>query len=113
MKTQIRTLGDKTLVEFEGRLNFESSDNFRIWLQKFARTIASRQVVFDLGSLQFVGSSGITQFIDSLREFNQNSSVKPLYSNVGIEFRKMIQAYDKTSSFQFWDTKGAGGFLDN
>lgn len=112
MKTQVRNQGGKTIVSIEGKLDFESSDAFRQWLLQFSRASGNGQIVFDLRALQFVGSSGITQFIDSLREFNQSASIKPIYSNVSSEFRRMMAVYDEANSFQFWDSVAAP-YLDN
>ena len=104
MKTLVRSVEGKTVITIEGNLDFESSDAFRNWLLHFSLNTPRGQIVFDLGALQFVGSSGITQFIDSLLEFNQTTTIKPLYSNVSSEFRRMMKVYDQTDSFQFWDS---------
>ncbi|HRK01535.1 MAG TPA: STAS domain-containing protein [Oligoflexia bacterium] len=112
MKTQVRNTGGKTVISIEGKLDFESSDTFRQWLLGFSRTATSGPVVFDLGALQFVGSSGITQFIESLKDYNRRATIKPVYSNVSSEFRRMMAVYDDSGSFQFWDTL-ASPLLDN
>ena len=61
-------------------------------------------MIFDLGQLQFVGSSGISAFIQALRDFNGRAPIRPRYTNVRNEFKKIIVAFDDSGTFEFWDT---------
>jgi anti-anti-sigma factor len=105
MKTQIKKTNRGFIVTIEGRLDYETTDSFREnFLSRLASETAGHQVVFDLGELQFVGSSGITKFVQALREFNLRSATRPRYTNVRNEFKKIISAFDDENTFDFWDS---------
>jgi anti-anti-sigma factor len=114
IKTSIRKDGDAVIVSLAGQLDFETTDSFRESLLKLERQTANNRVIFDLGQLQFVGSSGISAFIQALREFNCRAANKPRYANVKSEFKKIISAFDENGSFEFWDnTERALRSFDN
>lgn len=104
MKTNIRKDGDAVIVSLEGHLDFETTDTFRESLNRLERQTANNRVIFDLSQLQFVGSSGISAFVQALREFNVRAAQKPRYANVKSEFKKIIVAFDENNSFEFWET---------
>jgi anti-anti-sigma factor len=103
MKTNIRKQGNTVVVRLEGKLDFETADVFRDSLTRLERQAGPDQVIFDLADLQFVGSSGISSFIQALREFNVRATQRPRYCNVKSEFRRMITAFDENNSFEFMD----------
>lgn len=114
MKTHIRKDGDSVVVSLEGQLDYETTDSFRESLLRLERQNGSARVIFDLGQLQFVGSSGISAFIQALRDFNGRATTKPRYTNVKSEFKKVINAFDEGQSFEFWEnTERALKSFDN
>ncbi len=116
MKTSIRRddAGGVVIVTLEGHLDFETTDTFRESLMRLETQSAKSRVIFDLGNLQFVGSSGISAFVQTLRDFNSRASTKPRYTNVKSEFKKIISAFDDNGSFEFWDnTERALKSFDN
>ena len=114
MKTSMRKEGENVIFSFEGRLDFETSDQLRESLTRLERQAGSNRVIFDLGQLQFVGSSGISAFVQALREFNGRATTKPRYANVKNEFKKIISAFDESGTFEFWDnTERALKSFDN
>lgn len=104
MKTNIRKDGNSVVVMLEGRLDFETSDVFRESLMKLEKQVGDSRVIFDFSNLQFVGSSGISAFVQALREFNTRATSRPRYTNVKSEFRKIISAFDENNTFEFWET---------
>jgi anti-anti-sigma factor len=104
MKTSIRKEGDNVIVCMEGHLDFETADQMRENLLRLERQAGDNRVIFDLGSLQFVGSSGISAFVQALREFNGRVPTKPRYANVRNEFKRIIAAFDESGTFEFWDS---------
>lgn len=104
MKTNVRHEGDTVVVSIEGQLDFETTDGFRESLNRLERQVSDQRVIFDLGQLQFVGSSGISAFVQALREFNSRATTKPRYTNVKSEFKRIMSAFDESNSFEFWDT---------
>lgn len=105
IKTQIRRDGNTTIVSLDGVLDFETTDNLKDNLSKISGGGPHQRVVFDLSGLQFVGSSGISSFIQLLREFNNRAPIRPRYANVRSEFKKLFEAFDEDQSFEFWDSQ--------
>ena len=109
MKTQIKKTGDLVVVEMNGRLDFETNGPLREELSKLiqpARTDSTPQkIIFNLESLEFVGSSGISSFVQTLKEFNASAPNKPRYCNVKSEFKRVIKAFDEEQAFEFHDNE--------
>lgn len=121
MKTIIRKLGDTVIVTMDGHLDFGTYVPLREQLGRLlspARSseedvmgIASHdsppspKIIFNLKNLEFVGSSGISSFVQTLKEFNEQLSVKPKYCNVRSEFKRIIKAFDESEAFEFFDSE--------
>lgn len=109
MKTQIKKVGDTTVVSIDGKLDFEVQDTVRSDLAKLMgntkRDELPKKVIFNLENLEFVGSSGISSFVAALREFNSRAEVKPRYCNVRSEFRRVMNAFDGGENFEFYETE--------
>jgi anti-anti-sigma factor len=109
MRSKTRLVGDTWFVTVEGLLDYETQDGFKLELQRLTRETqkadsSARRVIFDLKNLEFVGSSGITQFVQSITEFNQKSAAAGAsvrLCNVGTEFQKVIQAFDDETEWEF------------
>ncbi len=104
MKTHIRRDGNIVVVSLQGQLDYETTDLLRDNLFKLQKEATNDQVVFDLGELQFVGSSGISAFVQTLRDFNVSIQNRPRYANVRNEFKRIMTAFDDNQTFEFWDT---------
>lgn len=115
MKTKIRKDGDTLIINFGGRLSYETQEPLREDLVKISKAIAqaakmdtaSKKIIFDLGGLEFVGSSGIASFVQALRNFNKDAPSRPRYCNVRSEFQKIIRAFDEEASFEIYETEDA------
>jgi anti-anti-sigma factor len=110
MKTQVKKVGDTLIVTMNGRLDFETALPLREDLSKIIREAkktdaAPTKIIFNLEKLDFVGSSGISSFVQTLREFNQASPIKPRYCHVKSEFQKVIKAFDESNAFEFFDNE--------
>ncbi|MEK6706315.1 MAG: STAS domain-containing protein [Bdellovibrionota bacterium] len=111
MKTQIRKNGDTVTVSMDGKLNFETSIPLREDLAKLMSKLTNmsgtdsvpKKIVFNFEKLDFVGSSGISSFVQTLKDFNSLSPVKPQYHNVKNEFQRVIKAFDETALFEFYE----------
>lgn len=107
MKTEIKKQGNTILVTMNGKLDFETQIPLREDLARLAKQArtesAPKKIIFNLENLQFVGSSGISSFIQTMKEFNQNAPSKPRYCHVRTEFKKIIQALDVEKVFDFYD----------
>ncbi|MBU6374504.1 MAG: STAS domain-containing protein [Bdellovibrionales bacterium] len=109
MKTQIKKSDGAIVVEVNGKLDFETQQPFKEDLRKIIQQSKTdsvpTQVIFNLKKLEFVGSSGISNFVQTLKDFNQRAGVKPRYCHVGSEFQKIIRAFDEQDEFDFYDTE--------
>ena len=107
MKTQIKKLGDTTVIAVDGKIDYEVQEPFKKNLLQFAQETAkdstAKKIVFDLEGLEFVGSSGISNFIQTLKDFSTKLPERPRYCNVRSEFKKVMKALDEGQQFEFYD----------
>jgi anti-anti-sigma factor len=109
MKTQIRKNGDTVVVSVNGKINHEAQEPLKQDLLKLVnntqRDTTARKIIFNFEKLEFVGSSGISNFIQALKDFTQNAPTKPKYCNVGSEFRRVMRALDEAECFEFYENE--------
>lgn len=108
MKASIRKDGDTYIVHLEGYLDVNNQVPIRENLHRIARhskTDSVAKIIFNFQNLEFVGSSGISTFIQSLKEFENHSPIKPKYCHVRSEFRKIFKAFDDENSFEFFENE--------
>ena len=91
LRANISKEGDVTILEFHGKLNFENQAELRANLVEILQS--GKQVVVDLNGLDFIGSSGVTNFIQTVREVSQETGLTPRFCNVSREFKKIMQAF--------------------
>lgn len=111
MKSQIKKVGDTIVVSVGGKLDYETQEPFKENLQKIAQQTKTdstpTKVIFDMEALEFVGSSGITQFIQTLKDFGTRTDQKARITNASNEFKKVMKAYDENQTFEFDDQDGS------
>lgn len=91
MEAEIIKRGDVTLVSLKGFLNFETTVPFKkICFQR----LINNNIVFDLKGLNFVGSSGLTSFVEVLKEFRSKNSLPVKFCGLNQEFRRLFWASD-------------------
>ena len=108
MKTEIKKDGVTIVVSMNGKLDFETNVPLREELDKIMRTQrtdSTARIIFNLENLEFVGSSGISSFIQTMKEFNSTAETRPVYCNVRSEFKRVIKAFDEEQQFEFHDTE--------
>ncbi|MFN7684889.1 MAG: STAS domain-containing protein [Oligoflexia bacterium] len=108
MKTHIRKSGNTVVVSIDGKIDYETQVPLREELMKISRNktdSAPNKVIFNLKNLEFVGSSGISNLVQTLKDFNSRSELKPRYCHVRSEFQKVIKAFDENSDFEIFDTE--------
>ena len=103
MQAKIRKNGDITVVELHGKLDFETAEPFRETCQD---VLINNKVVFNLDELNFVGSSGIGAFVNTLKEFSRANPVPPKFCNVRSEFKKIFSTADE-STFQIFEDESS------
>ncbi len=97
MKIDINTNSDAVVMSFAGFLDFESVGQFS---EAMSRLELSKKLVFDFRDLEFVGSSGITSFIDTIDKFYQKHEGQIRLAGVGSDFKKIIERYDCSRSIE-------------
>ena len=89
MKAQVETREDVVVVSISGCLNYEALDAFRVHCK---RLVTGKRVVINLDGLNFVGSSGITDFVDTLVDMRQTADGQLTLCGVGSEFRRIFSS---------------------
>ena len=107
MKTRISKIGDTTIVAMDGVLDYETQapfqQNLSRILEKNKSDAAPLKVIFDFENLEFVGSSGISNLVQTIKDFQNRSHTRSQFLNVKSEFRRVIEALDRDASFDFMD----------
>ncbi|MBC7539392.1 MAG: STAS domain-containing protein [Bacteriovorax sp.] len=94
MKAQIRTDSQGNItVHMNGGLDYENSLPLRLELQELTQQNPASTITLDMHSLDFVGSSGIGIFVETLQILNKSKSQIKL-SNVKTEFMKVFKLYN-------------------
>ena len=93
MKAQIRTdaLGDIT-IHLEGGLDYENYTYLKRELEGIVAQNPSSIITLDLHKMDFVGSSGIGLFVDTIKGLNKDRDNIRLM-NVKAEFLKIFKLY--------------------
>lgn len=89
MQANFAKRGGVVVVELKGRLDFESTEPFR---RTCLEKLLSEKVVFDLSHLNFVGSLGLKDFVETLDVMAQQSGAGVKFTGVSSEFRRMFDA---------------------
>ncbi len=80
-------------VHMEGGLDFDNQIPFRTELSTMIKSSPASQITLDLSGLDFVGSSGIGHFVETLKILNTKKANIKL-SNVKTEFIRVFKLYD-------------------
>ena len=89
MEARIQNDGDVCVIHLKGRVDMEANENFR---KTCLNQLSVNKIVFDMRELSFVGSNGITPFIETLALLSQRNSASIKISSVGCEFRRIFEA---------------------
>ena len=91
MKAKISNLGDVVIVNLSGRIDMEYSQLFReACLDDIARR--ADKIIFNLKGLSFVGSNGITPFVEALSDLASQDRKKIHFCQVSSEFQRIFAA---------------------
>ncbi len=89
MEAKVSERDGVAIIELQGRMSFESVDRFR--LRCFAEW-TKQPLVFNLQNLSFVGSNGISTFLETLQQLATVSPGNMRLCHVGSEFRRIFEA---------------------
>jgi anti-anti-sigma factor len=104
MKTQITVLDDCTHVELSGYIDFEAMRPLSQHLEQIYRQDSGARVVINLRGLSFVGSSGISSFVKTLKVFNR-LKMKPSYYGLKSEFQRMFRLFEDSDVFEICENQ--------
>lgn len=94
MKARInRDAQGNIVIQMEGDLHYEHGLGLRQELQGIARKNPNAQISIDLGGIDFVGSSGICHFVETLKLLKEQDNRTIALGNVRSEFRKVFRLY--------------------
>lgn len=103
MQANFARRGEIVVVELKGRLDFETSAPFR---RTCLENLVREKVVFDLRHLAFVGSLGLTDFVNTLENMTQKSGAGAgvRFCGLSSEFRRLFEA-SETLGQEFFETQ--------
>jgi anti-sigma B factor antagonist len=92
-------------VQMQGDLDYEHSNPLREQLRDLSEENPNARITVDLGGVDFVGSSGICHFVESIQLINKkkNDFNKMSLSNASLEFRKIFKLYSIDEAELIWD----------
>jgi anti-anti-sigma factor len=104
LEARIIQAHDITVVKLKGFLDFEIAETFR---KNCLENLSGYKVIFNLRELSFVGSSGITPFVEMLSQFSKSNNVRPKFCEMTSEFRRLFLSSQINDYEIFEDELGA------
>jgi anti-sigma B factor antagonist len=89
----LRDANGNIIVHMQGDLNYDHSLPLRNELQNIANSNPNSKITIDLGAIDFVGSSGICHFVETVKFLKENRKYDVSLSNVKPEFLKIFRLY--------------------
>lgn len=94
MKANIlRDANGNIIVHMQGDLNYDHSAPLRNELAGIVKNNPNAKITIDLGAIDFVGSSGICHFVETVKLLKENNKADVSLSNVKPEFLKIFKLY--------------------
>lgn len=92
-------------VQMQGDLDYEHSTPLRDEIVELSSQNPNARITIDLGGIDFVGSSGICHFVETVHSLNKskNEYNKIGLSNVSSEFKKIFRLYSIEEAELIWD----------
>lgn len=87
MEAQFVEDGEIVIVRLKGHFDFESVDSFNQTCEKY---LQNQKVIFNLERLNFVGSSGLDSFMETLKKIKSTSFLRMCH--VSNEFRLVFDS---------------------
>ena len=109
IQAKYRKEGDAIIINVNGRIDYENQVPLKEELRKMIKRnqfdTTPKKLIFNFENLEFVGSSGITQFLQILKGINSQTATPPKYCNFKSEFKKMIQAFESQNEFEIFESE--------
>lgn len=91
MEAKIAKDGEIFVVYLRGQLDYDTALPFR---QTCLNHLVREKVVFNLAELNFVGSKGIVDFIETMVQLSQKTVQGIRFCRVSCEFRRILESSD-------------------
>jgi anti-sigma B factor antagonist len=89
----LRDANGNIIVHMQGDLNYDHSLPLRNELQHIADNNPQASITIDLGAIDFVGSSGICHFVETIKYLKESRKSNVSLSNVKPEFLRIFKLY--------------------
>lgn len=100
METSVKKQGEWAVVKIKGRIQLEKTQLFR---EACLKSLVQQKVIFVLDSLQFVGSTGMTEFFQCLTDVQKLNQCGVHIVGLSPDFKRFV-SYTSASSLQIYDT---------
>ncbi len=104
MKAKIEWQQDVLVVGLDGQIDFENVREFR---KKSLRHFTQNKVIFRLDGLDFVGSTGLMDFVQTLKEVSELNPNGIGLCQLSFEFEKLLQNHETHKLLVFEDFEKA------
>lgn len=120
MQALVKKRGDWTVVTMKGRIELEKTAAFR---EACLKSLSGGSVIFEMSSLQFVGSTGMTEFFQCVADVQNMNNCQVKLVGLSEDFKRFItissaatiQAFGKIEevfSSSTYQPHGAPGAFD-
>lgn len=100
VKSKITTdANGNIIVEMHGGFDYEHSQLLNYELATIVKKHKTSTIMLDLNNMDFVGSSGIGDFVETLKILNRGSDKQIKLINVKSEFQRVFKLYNLEDSF--------------
>jgi anti-sigma B factor antagonist len=87
----LRDANGNIIVHMQGDLNYDHSAPLRNELQTIADNNPNSAITIDLGAMDFVGSSGICHFVETVKFLKEGRRANVTLTNVKPEFLRVFK----------------------
>lgn len=89
----LRDANGNIIVHMQGDLNYDHAAPLRQELQAISSQNPNSSMTIDLGAIDFVGSSGICHFVETVKWLKENRKANVNLSNVKPEFLRIFKLF--------------------
>lgn len=100
MQAKVKKEKDAYVIQLSGKVDFDSSEPFR---KTVMNHIVGSNVVFNMSELDFVGSNGITPFVETIKNLCDSTEGSVRFCNLSSEFVRIFEANEIPFGVNFRD----------
>ncbi len=94
------------VVQMQGDISVDTTVSFREQINRLIKNNPSANVAIDMSALEFVGSSGISHFVETLKILRQKKTEAITLRNVDSDFEKVFKLYGLSAEHVLIDNFG-------